>query len=63
MQYRDMNIQLKHYHYDVFRADDVLEDVFLISLPLTFNLKSGAVESVSVRFEEMVDDIIFNRVI
>ena len=59
MEYRDMNIPLKHYHHDVFRADDVLEDVFLISLPLTFNLKSGAVESVSVRFEEMVDDINF----
>jgi CubicO group peptidase (beta-lactamase class C family) len=61
MQYRDMNIPLKHYHHDVFRADDVLEDVFLISLPLTFNLKSGAAESVSVRFEEMVPDIVFNK--
>jgi hypothetical protein len=56
-----MNIPLKHYHHDVFRADDVLEDVFLISLPLTFNLKSGAAESVSVRFEEMVPDIVFNK--
>lgn len=61
MAYRDMNIPLKHYHYDVFQADDVLEDVFLISLPVSFNLKNGAVESVSVRFEELVPDIIFKK--
>ncbi len=61
MEYRDMKIPLKHYHYDVFQADDVLEDVFLISLPVSFNLKNGAVESVSVRFEELVPDIIFKK--
>lgn len=61
MEYRDMKLPLKHYHYDVFQADDVLEDVFLISLPVSFNLKDGAVESLSVRFENMVTDIIFKK--
>lgn len=60
MQYRDMNIPLKHYHYDVFKADEVLEDVFLISLPVSFKVADGNVESVAVRFESMVPDIIFN---
>ena len=59
MQYRDMNIPLKHYHYDVFKADDVLEDVFLISLPVSFNLENEVVNSVSVRFEDKVKDIVF----
>lgn len=61
MLYRDMNICLKHYHKDVFRADDVLEDIYTISLPVSFQTENGAVKSVAVRFEEMVPDIIFTK--
>lgn len=62
MKYRDMDIPLEHYHYDVFKAEDVLEDVFLISLPVTFNVEDGKAESVAVRFEAMVPDILFDKV-
>ncbi len=62
MKYRDMDIPLEHYHYDTFKADDVLEDVFLISLPVTFNVADGKAKSVAVRFEAMVSDILFNKV-
>lgn len=62
MKYRDMDIVLEHYHYDTFKADDVLEDVFLISLPVSFNVAKGRTESVSVRFEAMVSDILFDKV-
>ena len=62
MKYRDMDIPLEHYHYDMFKADDVLEDVFLISLPVTFNVADGKAKSVAVRFEAMVSDILFNKV-
>lgn len=62
MSYRDMNICLKHFHNDVFRADDVLEDIFTISLPVSFHIEKGIVKSVAVRFEEMVPDIIFTKI-
>lgn len=61
MEYRDMNIPLKHYHYDVFKADEVLEDIFLISLPVSFKLENNRVKSVDIRFESMVPDINFVR--
>lgn len=62
MQYRDMNISLKHYHYDIFKADDVLEDIFLISMPVSFKVVDGKVKSADVRFESMVPDIIFEKI-
>lgn len=61
MLYRDMNICLNHYHNDVFRADDVLEDIFTISMPVSFETENGEVKSVAVRFEQMVPDIIFTH--
>jgi len=63
MQYRDMNIHLKHYHYDVFRADEVLEDIFLITLPVSFMINNGRTEAVAVRLEQMVPDIIFKKIV
>ncbi len=59
MQYRDMNLPLKHFHNDVFRADDILEDIFLISAPVSFIIKNGKTIAVAVRFEQMVPDIVF----
>lgn len=63
MCYRDMNICLKHYHNDVFRADGVLEDIYTISLPVSFETENGSVKSVAVRFEPMVTDIIFTKIL
>ena len=61
MKYRDMNLPLKHYHYDVFYSDNILADILTVTAPVKFIIKSGKPEAVAVRFEPMVDDIIFNR--
>ncbi len=62
MQYRDMDLPLKHYHYDVFKADDVLEDILIITLPVSFIVNNGKTEAVAVRFEPMVPDIAFEKI-
>jgi len=61
MGYRDMNLLLKHYHYDVFYADDILEDVFITTAPIRFIIKNGKTEAVAIRFEPMVPDIVFSK--
>jgi len=61
MQYRDMDLPLKHYHYDVFKADDVLEDILIITLPVSFIVNNGGAEAAAVRFEPMVPDIVFEK--
>lgn len=61
MRYRDMNLPLKHYHYDVFYVDDILADTMTITAPVSFIIKNGKVEAIAVRFEPMVPDIVFNR--
>lgn len=62
MWYRDMTLPLKHYHYDVFRADDIREDILNISAPVSFTVNNGTAEAVAVRFEPMVPDIVFKKV-
>lgn len=62
MHYRDMEIPLKHYHYDTFQADNVLEDILLITLPVSFEVENEKVKAVAVRFEAMVPDILFERI-
>lgn len=62
MRYRDMKLPLEHYHYDVFRADDIREDILNISAPVSFTVNDGIAEAVAVRFEPMVPDIVFKRV-
>lgn len=59
MQYRDMNLPLKHYHNDVFSVDNIIEDVFIITAPVSFMIMNGKVEAVSIRFEPIVQDIVF----
>jgi len=61
MHYRDMDVPLNHYHYDVFRADNILEDILLITLPVSFDVKNGKVQAVAVRFEPLVPDILFEK--
>lgn len=63
MKYRDMNIPLQHYHYDVFKAENVLEDILIISLPVKFKIEDGKVTEAAVRFETMVPDIVFTKYI
>lgn len=62
MQYRDMDLPLKHYHYDVFSAEGILEDVWLITAPVSFVIENGKVNAVAIRFETMVPDIIFKKI-
>lgn len=61
MLYRGMRLPLEHYHYDVFRAEDIREDTLNITAPVSFTVKKGAAEAVSVRFEHLVPDIIFEK--
>lgn len=61
MLYRDMDILLEHYHNDVFKADGVKEDILTITLPVSFEVDNGTIKAVAVRFEPMVQDIVFIR--
>lgn len=61
MGYRDMDIPLKHYHFNVFSANDILEDIFIIKAPVSFVVHNGRAKAVAVRFESMVPDIIFKK--
>jgi len=61
MRYRDMNLSLKHYNYDVFYADDILEDILTITAPVSFTIKNSKAEAVAIRFEPMVPDIVFTK--
>lgn len=60
--YRDMILPLKHYHNDVFCVDDILEDILIITAPVSFIIKNNVVAAVAVRFEPMVSDIVFEKV-
>ncbi|MEA4987833.1 MAG: serine hydrolase [Anaerovorax sp.] len=60
MQYRDMHLPMVPYWSGNFKIDNIKEDILTMSIPLSFiynnNKKSIGIK---VRFEPLVDDIIF----
>ncbi len=60
----DLKCSLSHWHYDVFMISEELQDIFRArtGLKVVFHTGSnGLIESLSVPFEPMVNDIVFVR--
>lgn len=62
--YNDMPIKLEHWHYDVFNAiNERSEDFDLKDLKFIFNTNAeGKINSISIKMDENVPEIIFNRI-
>ncbi|WP_324823197.1 serine hydrolase [Sinanaerobacter sp. ZZT-01] len=60
MKYRDMFLPATPYWTGNFRVDNVKEDIFTLSIPLTFicDEKHKSI-GLRVRFEPLIDDIVF----
>jgi CubicO group peptidase (beta-lactamase class C family) len=63
LQYKDRTLPLEHFHYDIFRVREMKEDTLIITMPLAFQtgILSGSIDSLLLRLEPMVDDIVFRR--
>jgi len=64
LYFNGMVHDMEHYHYDVFRINNIKMDTVLVTSPLAFhtNMFDGTIDSFQLRIYDSTDPLCFRRV-